>query len=67
MDQTSVRVGMHFTKNLGNYENVKVEIYVETTKNPGESTPQAIDRVHAVVEQKLVEKVVHTEKALKDR
>lgn len=67
MDQTSIRVGMHFTKNLGNYENIKVEIQIETTKNSGESTSQAVDRIHSLVEQKLVEKVVYTEKALKDR
>jgi hypothetical protein len=64
-NQTSIKVDLQFTKNLGNYESLKIGIGVEDFKRPGESTDEATDRVYAFVEKKLMEKVHEIEAELK--
>lgn len=55
---TKVSVSIGTTVNLGNYENVKVEISVEDYVRESDlNTSEAVDRVFAFVEQKLAEKV----------
>ena len=56
-NQTSIRIDLQFTRNLGNYENIKIGIAVEDFKRPGESTDEATDRIYGFVENKLMEKV----------
>ena len=65
--QTSIKVDLQFTRNLGNYENIKVGIAIEDFKRQGESTDEATDRVYAFVEGKLIEKVNEIEKELKGK
>jgi len=64
-NQTSIRIDLQFTRNLGNYENIKIGIAVEDFKRPGESTDEATDRVYDFVEKKLIEKVNQIEEELK--
>jgi hypothetical protein len=64
-NQTSVRVDLQFTRNLGNYENIKIGIAVEDFKRTGESTDEATDRIYKFVETKLIEKVNEIETELK--
>jgi len=64
-NQTSVKVELHFTRNLGNYESVKIGIGIEDWVRDGENTTTATDRVYKFVEDKLVEKVQEIEKELK--
>ena len=66
-DQTSIRVDLQFTRNLGNYENIKIGIAVEDFKRQGESTGEATDRVYEFVETKLIEKVNEIEAELKGK
>jgi hypothetical protein len=63
--QTSIRVDLQFTRNLGNYESLKVGIAVEDFKRQGESTDEATDRIYGFVENKLMEKVGEIESELK--
>ena len=56
-NQTSVRVELQFTKNLGNYESLKVSIGIEDFKRQGESTDEATERVYKFVEDKVIEKM----------
>jgi len=67
MNQTSVRVELQFTKNLGNYESLKVSIGIEDFKREGETTDEATNRVYAFVEGKVIEKVEEISAELKGR
>jgi hypothetical protein len=64
-NQTNIRVELQFTKNLGNYESLKIGIGIEDFKREGESTDEATDRVYAFVENKLMQKVSEIEDELK--
>lgn len=62
---TGVKVELHFTRNLGNFENIKVGIAIEDFVRDGESTSTATDRVYAFVENKIIEKMQEIEEELK--
>ena len=62
---TGVKVELHFTRNLGNFENIKVGLAIEDFVREGETTSQATDRVYEFVENKLMEKVLEIEEELK--
>ena len=64
-NQTSVKVDLQFTRNLGNYESIKIGIGVEDFVRSGENTNTATDRVYKFVEEKLIEKVEEIEADLK--
>ena len=66
-NQTSVKVELQFTRNLGNYESIKLAIGVEDFVRSGENTNTATDRVYKFVEEKLVEKVQEIESELKGK
>ena len=63
--QTSVKVDLQFTRNLGNFESIKVGIGIEDWVRDGENTTTATDRVYKFVEEKLLEKVNEIESDLK--
>ena len=65
--QTSVRVELQFTRNLGNYESLKLSIGVEDFVRSGENTSTATDRVYKFVEDKLIEKISEVESELKGK
>ena len=67
INQTNIKVELQFTKNLGNYESLKIGIGIEDFKRTGESTDEATDRVYAFVEKKLMEKVHEIEEELKGK
>lgn len=54
---TTVKVGLKFVRNLGNYESLHVDIGVEDYVRQGETVDQATERVYKFVESKLKEKV----------
>lgn len=63
---TSVRVELGYTKNLGNFENLKISIAVEDFVRDGETVDAATERVYSFVEDKVVQKVTEMEKELKN-
>ena len=63
--QTSVRVELQYVRNLGNYESIRVSMGVEDKVRMVESTNEAMDRVYAFVEKKLIEKMQEIESELK--
>ena len=63
---TSVRVELGYTKNLGNFENLKVSIAVEDFVREGETVDTATERVYCFVEDKIVSKVDEMSKELKN-
>ena len=64
-NQTSVRVELQFTKNLGNYESLKVAIGIEDFRGDGETIEEATERVYAFVENKVIQKVEEINQELK--
>ena len=67
MNQTNVKVDIHFTRNLGNFESVKIGIGVEDWVRDGENTSTATDRVYKFVEEKVIEKIKEVESEIKGR
>lgn len=65
MSETKVKVDLSFTRNLGNYESIKIGIGVEDIVRAGENVDTATDRVYAFVESKLIEKTNEVEQELK--
>lgn len=65
-ETTHVKVELHFTRNLGNYESLRVGIGVEDFVREGESVDSATDRVYEFVEEKIISKVSDIEKELKN-
>ena len=61
MNHTIVKVDLQFTKNLGNFENIKVSIGVEDNLRviggKEESVDEATNRVYNFVSSKLIDKV----------
>lgn len=62
---TRVKVDLSFTRNLGNYESIKIGIGVEDDVRNGESVDTATERVYGFVENKLIEKTREIEEELK--
>jgi hypothetical protein len=67
MDQTKIKVELHFTRNLGNFESVKIGLGVEDWVRDGENTTTATDRVYKFVENQLIEKVNQIESEIKGK
>ena len=66
MNQTNVRVELQFTRNLGNYESLKVSIGIEDqVRSTDKNIDEATNRVYDFVENKLMEKVNEIEEELK--
>lgn len=55
--QDSVSASVSVTRNLGNYESLKVEARMETAVAPHETPQEAFDRAWAVAEAEVTEKV----------
>ncbi len=62
---TKVKVDLSFTRNLGNYESIKIGIGVEDDVRAGENVDSATERVYKFVEEKLIEKTREVEEELK--
>lgn len=65
MSDTRVKVDLQYTRNLGNYESIKVGLGVEDTVRSGENVDTATNRVYKFVEDKLIEKMQEIEEELK--
>lgn len=65
MSETKVKVDLQYTRNLGNYESIKVGLGVEDTVRSGENVETATNRVYKFVEDKLIEKMQEIEQELK--
>ena len=62
---TKVKVDLSFTRNLGNYESIKIGIGIEDDVRQGETVDTATERVYTFVENKLIEKTQEVEEELK--
>jgi hypothetical protein len=62
---TRVKVDLSFTRNLGNYESIKIGIGIEDDVRQGETVDTATERVYKFVEEKLIQKTTEVEEELK--
>ena len=62
---TRVKVDLSFTRNLGNYESIKIGVGVEDDLRLGENVDIATERVYKFVEEKLIQKTREVEEDLK--
>ncbi|MFZ9740610.1 MAG: hypothetical protein ACO3DP_01325 [Candidatus Nanopelagicaceae bacterium] len=67
MSETKVKVDLSFTRNLGNYESIKIGIGVEDIVRNGENVDSATERVYKFVEDKLIQKTREVEEELSGR
>ena len=65
MSETKVKVDLQYTRNLGNYESIKIGLGVEDIVRSGENVDTATNRVYKFVEDKLIEKMKEIEAELK--
>lgn len=65
MSETKVTVDLSFTRNLGNYESIKINIGVQDIVRQGETVDTATERVYKFVEDKLIAKTKEVEDELK--
>jgi ASC-1-like (ASCH) protein len=63
---TNVRVELQYTKNLGNYESMRVSIGIEDFRRDGETIDEATERVYKFVEDKLEQKMLDIAEDLKN-
>jgi hypothetical protein len=64
MAETRVKIDLSFTRNLGNYESIRIGVGVEDDVRSGETASSAAERVYRFVEEKLIEKTREIEKEL---
>lgn len=62
---TRVKVDLSFTRNLGNYESIKIGVGIEDDLRSGETVDAATERVYKFVENKLIQKTREVEEELK--
>ena len=62
---TKVKVELSFTRNLGNYESIKIGVGIEDCVHDGENVDSATERVYKFVEDKLIEKTREVEEELR--
>jgi hypothetical protein len=65
MSETIVKVDLSFTRNLGNYESIKIGIGIEDIVRQGETVDTATERVYKFVEEKLIQKTIEVEEEIK--
>lgn len=56
-----MKVGLKFVRNLGNYENIHVDLGVEDYVRGEETVADAMDRVYEFVEEQLIRRVQEIE------
>jgi hypothetical protein len=67
MSDTKIKVDLSFTRNLGNYESIRIGLGVEDWVREGENADTATERVYQFVEAKLIEKTREVEEELSTR
>jgi hypothetical protein len=65
MSNTRVVVNLGWTRNMGNFNSMRVDIGVEDDLRQDEDLEQGFNRVYDYIEKKLLEKVDETEKEIK--
>lgn len=65
LEATRVTVSVGYTRNMGNFESLRVDIGVSDSARAGENVKATFDRVYAFAEKELLDKVIDTEQSIK--
>lgn len=57
MNQKKINVSLGFTRNMGNFESLRVDIGFEDFAREGEGKDEAFDRIYATVEEEVLKRV----------
>lgn len=57
MEPSKVQWSLGYTLNTGNFQNIRLDCQIQDQVRDGETAKQASDRIYALVEQQLVEKL----------
>lgn len=60
-----VGITLGYKRNMGNFETLNMDFYVEDSAREGEKIDDAFERVFRYVEEKLVKKMAQVEEELK--
>lgn len=66
-DPHKANIQLGFTRNMGNFESLRIDVGLIVTARPGETASDLVDRVYEFTEKKLFSKFTETEKALSDQ
>lgn len=66
VEPSRVTVQMGFTRNMQNFESLRIDVGLEASTLDNESSAEAFDRVYKFVEDRLEEKFTETEQALRE-
>ena len=61
-----VRVNMAFTRNMGDFESLRIDIGVESSALQNETVADTVKRVYDFTEKALEDRFTETEEALKE-
>lgn len=65
MSEPRVGITLGYKRNMGNYETLNMDFYVEDGPRNGENVDQCFERVFGYVEKKLIKKLNEVEAELK--
>lgn len=57
MNQKKISVSLGFTRNMGNFESLRMDIGFEDFAREGEGKDEAFERVYSTVEKELLKRV----------
>jgi len=57
MEPSKIQWSLGYTLNTGNFQNIRLDCQIQDYVREGENAKQASDRIYALVEQQLVEKL----------
>jgi hypothetical protein len=57
MEPSKIQWSLGYTLNTGNFQNIRLDCQIQDHVREGETAKQASDRIYALVEQQLVEKL----------
>lgn len=60
-EDTKISVTLGYTRNLGNFQSLRLDFGIVDSRRNGETPDQAFERVYKFVEDKLTEKVKEAE------
>jgi len=65
VSEPRVGITLGYKRNMGNYETLNMDLYVEDSRREGENIEQTFERVFKFVERKLIVKLNEVEAELK--
>ena len=56
-ENTKINVTLGYTLNLGNFQSLRLDLWIVDSKREGENVDEAFERIYKFVEDKLTDKI----------